>query len=141
MSIEQNVDCENLKGKIIKLKEELLEHKENTEKLHLLEKEMENIKAESSELRSNGEMMKKKIKFQQQRIEQLEFEPSVEIMQIASPEQTKMIENLNQDLIKANEKVMSLCEENECLKKKISSLNDACLQLTRASSPEEKVSP
>ncbi|XP_065058937.1 optineurin-like isoform X2 [Rhopilema esculentum] len=138
ISIEQNVDCENLKGKISQLKEELLEHKENTEKLHLLEKEMENIKAESSELRSSSEMMKKKIKFQQQRIEQLEFEPSVEIMQIASPEQTKTIENLNQDLIKANEKVMSLCEENECLKKKISSLNDVCLQLTKGSPPEEK---
>ena len=126
--------------KIEELKAELSERMKNDEELHLMENKIQEMEESNATLVSERDKLKKMVVQLQQKIEQLEFEPSVEVMQVASPQQTKIIDGLNAELIKAKDQIKSLFEENECLLQKVNSLNEVCMKMSQDASQHSIVS-
>ena len=131
---------ERLLHQIEQLKADLSERMKDSENLTIMEEKFNEAREKSSALKNENDRFRKAIKQMQVRIEQLECEPSVEIMQISSPQQTQRIESLNEELSKAKEQISLLLEEKECLEKKVNSLNEACVKMTKDASLNAQVS-
>lgn len=133
-----NQDKEDkLNQKIDKLKAELSMRMENDANIHSLESNLQDLEECNAKLESERDKLKKLVAQLQQKIEQLEFEPSVEIMEITSPQQAKVIEDLKDELRKSKEQVNSLIEENGCLMMKMCTLNEACIKLKQEVSDQQ----
>lgn len=131
---------ERLLHQIEQLKADLSERMKDSENLSIMEEKFTEVQEKSSALKNENDRFRKAIKQMQVRIEQLECEPSVEIMQISSPQQTQRIESLNEELSKAKEQITLLLEEKECLEKKVGSLNEVCVKMTKDASLNAQVS-
>ena len=117
------------------LKSDLSERMNDTEQLMQLQERFNEMQNDSMKLNSNTEKLKKVVQQQKMKIEQLECEqPSVEIMQIASPQQTKRIETLNAELQRASLEIKKLLDE------KVSFEKDLKAQMSRDASLQSKVS-
>ena len=121
------------------LKIQLGELMKNREEINEIQAEMQEMKESNAELLSERNKLSKEVVKLYQRIEQLEVEPSVEVMQVTSPQQAKVIEDLNEKLTRTKEQVETLVEENECLLEKVSSLNEVCLKMSQDASQNSMV--
>lgn len=119
---------------ITALKIQLGELMKNREEINEIQAEMQELKESNAELLLQRNKLNKEVAKLHQRIEQLEVEPSVEVMQVTCPQQTKVIENLNGELTRTKEQLETLVEENECLLEKVNSLNEVCLKMSQDAS-------
>lgn len=137
----QHVDAFFLESKVAKqnqiiedLKVELSRQMENGKKICNLENFVQEMKESNAKLESERDKYRSLSLQLQQKIEQIEFEPSVEVMQVASTQQEKVIEGLNNELIKAKDRITSLSEENGCLMQKVNTLNEICTKMNHDAS-------
>ena len=124
---------------ITALKIQLGELMKNREEINEIQAEMQELKESNAELLLQRNKLNKEVAKLHQRIEQLEVEPSVEVMQVTCPQQTKVIENLNGELTRTKEQLETLVEENECLLEKVNSLNEVCLKMSQDASQNSMV--
>ena len=131
---------EKMNQQIINLRTELLDRMKNDEEIRKLQDRVQEIEQINAGLVVEKKKLKDSESLLLQKIELLEVEPSVEIMQVASPQQTKVIENLHGELAKAKDQIKSLVEENECFARKVASLNEVCQKLNEDASKHSMVS-
>eukprot|EP00794_Sanderia_malayensis_P007572 gene7572-8412_t len=117
------------------LKADLSERMKDSESLKVLREKFDEIQELNEKLQTENGKCKKFIRQQQQKIEQLESEqPSVEIMQIASPQQSKAIENLKKELENKGNEMQKLQDENQELEEKVEALNAMCARKSQETS-------
>ena len=122
------------------LKTQLSKQMRNDEEIHKLEDKIQDMDGLNAALVSERDKLNKLVTQLHEKIEQQEIEPSVEIMQIVSPQQTKVIENLNEELARARDQIKTLTEENDCLSQKVNTLNEVCQKMSQDASQNSLVS-
>ncbi len=131
----------NQESFINELKADLSERKKDTESLNILRAKFKENQELNQKFELENEKLKRFVRQLQKKVDQLEADqPSVEIMQVASPKQTRIIEGLQRDLENAKKELNQYQEEKLEDESTIKALNKACSKLSQEVSLQSKVS-